>query len=95
MDEISSVDRITSISVTFQIRNFALSICSWWCWILGFLIIKFYPYIESLIGLWGCMLFFAVTCCFCGFFTVFVLPETKGRNIEEIAQSIETTNDKK
>lgn len=40
-------------------------------------------------GLWPCMLLFAVTCCFCGFFTIFVLPETKGRNIEEIARSIE------
>lgn len=41
-------------------------------------------------GLWACMLFFSVTCCFCGLFTVFILPETKGRNIEEIAKSIES-----
>jgi Sugar (and other) transporter len=34
------------------------------------------------------MLIFALCCCFCGLFTFFVLPETKGRNMEEIAKSI-------
>lgn len=50
--------------------------------------IKFYPIIEENFGIDSVMIFFAVTCCFCGFFTIFFLPETKGRNIEEIAKSI-------
>lgn len=65
-----------------------MSIYSWWSWIIGFLIIKFYPLAESTIGLHSCMLFFALTCTFCGLFTLFILPETKGRNMEEIAKSI-------
>ena len=39
------------------------------------------------------MIFFALTCCFCGLFTVFFLPETKGRNIEDIAKSIGKCDD--
>lgn len=34
------------------------------------------------------MFFYALACTFCGLFTLFVLPETKGRNMEEIAKSI-------
>lgn len=71
-----------------KIRSLVVSTCSWSNWIFGFLIIKFYPSVESSIGLYACILFFAFTCCFCGLFTLAVLPETKGRNIEEIAKSI-------
>jgi len=71
-----------------KIRGIVMSCCSFWCWIIGFLMIKFYPSVETSIGLHSCMLFYALTCCLCGFYTLFVLPETKGRNIEEIAKSI-------
>lgn len=71
-----------------------MSICSWWNWIIGFLIIKFYPLAESTVGMHSCMLFFACTCCFCGLYTLLVLPETKGRNIEDIAKSISNKNQK-
>lgn len=75
-----------------KIRSLVISLCSWWSWIVGFLIIKFYPLVETHIGLHGVMLIFAVTCTFCGLFTLFVLPETKGRRIEEIAESISKEN---
>lgn len=76
-----------------QIRGPIISLSSWWSWIVGFLIIKFYPLVESTIGLHCIIIFFAMTCCFCGLFTLFVLPETKGRTIEEIANSISKTED--
>lgn len=79
---------------TLQIRSLVVSVSSWWGWIIGFLIIKFYPTVESSIGLHGVMAFFAATCCVCGLFTLFVLPETKGRNMEEIAESIGKKNKK-
>lgn len=78
----------------FQIRSLVMSICSWWSWIVGFLIIKFYPLAESSFGMHSVMLFFAVTCGFCGLFTLLVLPETKGRNMEDIAKSINNKNQK-
>jgi SP family facilitated glucose transporter-like MFS transporter 8 len=81
-----------------KVRSLVVSICSWWSWIEGFLIIKFYPPIEHSFGIDPVMFFFAFTSCFCGLFTLFLLPETKGRNIEEIAKSIgksDTPGDKK
>jgi hypothetical protein len=57
-------------------------------WVEGFFIIKFYPAVEQSFGIDPVMFFFTFTCCFAGFFTIFCLPETKGRNIEEIAKSI-------
>lgn len=50
--------------------------------------VKYYPYIELSIGIHGVMLVVSLLCTFCGTFTLFVLPETKGRTIEEIALSI-------
>lgn len=79
--------RIIFVSI-FQIRSSIFSFCSWWAWIVGFLQIRYYPYIELSIGLHGVMLVFSLLCVFCGTFTLFVLPETKGRTIEEIALSI-------
>lgn len=65
-----------------------MTCCSLWSWIAGFFMIKYYPFAESSIGLHSCILFYAFTCCLCGFYTLNVLPETKGRNIEDIAKSI-------
>lgn len=56
------------------------------------MVIKFYPIIEESFGIDSVMIFFALTCCFCGIFTLLFLPETKGRNIEEIAKSIGKSN---
>ncbi|KAG5684273.1 hypothetical protein PVAND_013509 [Polypedilum vanderplanki] len=71
-----------------KVRGLVVSVCSWWSWIEGFLVIKFYPILEQSLGLYSIILFFGLTSIFCGFFTIFFLPETKGRNIEEIAKSI-------
>lgn len=57
------------------------------------MVIKFYPSIAETFGIDSVMIFFAITCCFCGLFTIFFLPETKGRNIEEIAKSIGKSDD--
>jgi hypothetical protein len=41
------------------------------------------------------MIFFAVASCLCGIFTIAYLPETKGRDIEEIAKSLGRTEENK
>lgn len=75
-------------SYLFKIRGLVFSTCSWFSWIFGFLLLKWYPFFVVHIELKGVMLFFAISCAFCGAFTLFVLPETKCRNIEDIAVSI-------
>lgn len=77
-----------------KVRGIVISLCSWWAWIEGFLVIKFYPFVEESFGMETVMFFFTFTCCFCGLFTIFFLPETKGRSIEEIAKSIGKKSEK-
>lgn len=82
-------------SYFFQIRGPIVSICSWWLWIAGFLVVKLYPSFENSLGIDTIMIFFAVASCLCGIFTIFYLPETKGRDIEEIAKSLGQTEKNK
>lgn len=72
-----------------------MTIASLWTWVVGFLIIKFYPSVELIIGMHSVMWIFSVLCVFCGLFTLFFLPETKGKSIENIAESIDTKSIKK
>jgi hypothetical protein len=65
-----------------------MSICNFETWIVGFLMIHFYFAVADLIGVNGVMYVFSGTCLFSALITIFVLPETKGRDIEEIARSI-------
>jgi Sugar (and other) transporter len=58
-------------------------------WILTFLTVKLFPAALELIGLHGCMLIFAATCFGGAIFVIFVLPETKGKSIEDIVDDLE------
>ncbi|CAO1413721.1 unnamed protein product [Diamesa hyperborea] len=60
-------------------RGPVMTIASLWTWVAGFLLIKFYPAVEMIIGLHSVMWMFSVMCVFCGLFTLFFLPETNGK----------------
>lgn len=78
-----------------QVRNWVISFGTWLSWIVAFFTLKYYPLAKSCIGLHGVMFSFALACVFCGVYTIIALPETKGRNIEEIALSIGVKKQKK
>ncbi|XP_055685018.1 facilitated trehalose transporter Tret1-2 homolog isoform X1 [Lutzomyia longipalpis] len=58
-------------------------------WPVTFLILQFYTPLADLLGIYGCMWIFAGWCFFEAVFAYFMLPETKGRNPEEIVKALE------
>lgn len=46
-----------------------------------FLMVKFYPIVAEAVNMHSCMWFFALVSAFGVFFAVFLLKETKGKNI--------------
>ncbi|XP_008547949.1 facilitated trehalose transporter Tret1 [Microplitis demolitor] len=56
--------------------------------ISAFLVMKLFPLLIVILGIYGCF-FFLGACCGCTFlFTLFFVPETKGRSIESILDEL-------
>lgn len=54
------------------------------CWITSFLVTKFFNDMNSSMGKSGSFWFFAGCCLFTGVFSIFFVPETKGKSFNEI-----------
>ncbi|XP_059616834.1 facilitated trehalose transporter Tret1-like [Phlebotomus argentipes] len=67
-----------------KLRGLVVSIGSSISWTLSFLLVKYFGYFLQVIQLYGCVGFFASCCFFEVLFVAIVLPETKGKNFEEI-----------
>lgn len=62
--------------------------CMCFSWFLAGIIVKMFPLLATIIGLHGCIYMFAA-CCFSGaLYIIFCIPETKGRSLEDIEQSL-------
>jgi hypothetical protein len=51
--------------------------------------IQFFPFMLELVGMHGCMWFFAGSTLIGVFFVYFCIPETKGKSIEAIVEQLE------
>ncbi|XP_061391180.1 facilitated trehalose transporter Tret1 [Musca vetustissima] len=71
-----------------KVRNLGCMICMLSLWVYSFFLLKYMGLFSELIGMHGIMFFFSA-CSFIGaiFIGIFV-PETKGKPIEEILQSL-------
>ena len=65
-------------------RGTAAAICNVVNWLATFLIMKFFPLMKDNLKDQGVFWFYAGSCLFSSFFTVFFVPETKGKTLEEI-----------
>lgn len=66
-----------------------ISFCVSLSWMFAFLMVKYFPILNQMLSMYGCMALFA-SCSFIGFlFSVFVLPETKGKSYDEILRMLE------
>lgn len=55
---------------------------------LAFIMLIIFPYLMSYLNLHGCMFLFSAVALFGVFYTIFVVPETKGKNLD-VLESVE------
>ena len=66
-----------------NIKSNASALTTFWCWMISFLFTKFFVNIKSLGDEWAFWIF-AIFCFLSIFFFIFLLPETKGKTLQEI-----------
>lgn len=67
-----------------EVKSIASPIATAFCWILSFLVTYFFPSISDSIGMHVGFFIFGACCVVAFFFSLLVLPETKGKSFEEI-----------
>ncbi|KAG8035363.1 hypothetical protein G9C98_006809 [Cotesia typhae] len=77
-----------------EIKSKASGIVVFACWFLGFLITKYFSNIAAAWGQYTAFWLFGVFCVLSVLFTVFILPETKGKSLQEIQDKLSGTNHK-
>lgn len=71
-----------------QIKGVMVPFCMCFSWFQAGLIVKGFPAVATIVGLHGCIYIFAA-CCFGGaLYTIFCIPETKGRSLDDIEKSL-------
>ncbi|ALC47794.1 CG1213, partial [Drosophila busckii] len=66
-----------------NIKSVASSVVASTCWILGFLVTRYYPALDAL-GSYYAFWLFAIFCVVAFFFVLFVVMETKGLSLQQI-----------
>lgn len=67
-----------------NVKNKLSPFASSFCWILGFVITKFYSTLANSLHLYGAFWLFSGFNAFAALFSLFMLPETKGKTLQEI-----------
>ncbi|KAF5274012.1 hypothetical protein FQA39_LY01127 [Lamprigera yunnana] len=67
-----------------QVKSLACSISAAFNWILAFMVTKFFNSLQDLIGIGFTLVLFAIICFSSVVFTIFVIPETKGKTFQEV-----------
>ncbi|XP_037948159.1 facilitated trehalose transporter Tret1 [Teleopsis dalmanni] len=66
-----------------NVKSIASSMVASTCWILGFVVTRWYPALDAL-GSYYAFWLFAIFCVIAFFFTLFIVMETKGLSLQEI-----------
>lgn len=67
-----------------QVKALGSSITTAFCWFVSFLLTKFFIDIVDFVGMYIPFLFFSASCVVSLLLTVFFLPETRGKTLQEI-----------
>ncbi|XP_044734619.1 facilitated trehalose transporter Tret1-like [Chrysoperla carnea] len=78
-----------------NIKAKALCITDLYLAMLGFLIVQFYQIVANKYGSHVPFIIFALSCVFGVFFTIFIMPETKGKSLEDIQNMLRKTKEVK
>lgn len=66
------------------VKSIASTIATTICWIIGFIITKFFGSIADALGMHYAFWIFGMFTLAAFFFVFFLLPETKGKSLQEI-----------
>lgn len=72
-----------------KIKDACVSFCMSLLWIFAFIILKYYPMLNDLLGFHGSMYLFSGVCVGGAVFVILFMPETKCKSHEEIMKSLE------
>ncbi|XP_047525558.1 facilitated trehalose transporter Tret1 isoform X1 [Pieris napi] len=71
-----------------EVKAAASPIATAFCWVMSFLVTRYFPTISSSLGMFVGFWIFGVCSVFAFFFTLFVVPETKGKSFQEIQEML-------
>ncbi|CAG9862028.1 unnamed protein product [Phyllotreta striolata] len=71
-----------------NVKSLGSTLTSVVCWLMGFLIVKYFNAVQESIGLAWCFWIFSFCCAGSIFFTVFYVIETKGKSLEQIQDEL-------
>lgn len=71
-----------------EIAGLANSVGLLFLWILAFIVLKFFVTLSSAVGIYGCFFIFATFCATTFFFTLAIVPETRGKSLESIIEEL-------
>ena len=83
---------VTSEMYPSHIRGTAMALSTGISWVCAFLVVQFYPWMESTLGANVTFGIFAVLCLIAGLFIHFFIPETKGKKLEDIEKELGLEN---
>lgn len=79
---------VTSEMYPSHIRGTAMALSTGISWVCAFLVVQFYPWMESILGANVTFGIFCALCLLAGLFIHFFIPETKGKKLEDIQKEL-------
>lgn len=79
---------VTSEIYPSRIRGTAMAFSTGISWACAFIVVQFYPWMESTLGTNTAFGIFGALCLAAGLFIWFLIPETKGKPLEEIEKEL-------
>lgn len=79
---------VTSEMYPSHIRGTAMALSTGISWMCAFLVVQFYPWMESTLGTNVTFGIFCALCLMAGLFIHFFIPETKGKKLEDIQKEL-------
>lgn len=67
-----------------NLKSVASALTASFCWSLGFLLTKSFTTVSEAIGIYSVFWAFAVCCVFALLFSIYLLPQTEGKSLQEI-----------
>ena len=79
---------VTSEIYPSHIRGTAMAVSTGISWACAFIVVQFYPWMETTLGTNVAFGIFGALCLAAGLFIKFLIPETKGKSLEEIQKEL-------